>query len=439
MASETNQQRWQRLTLGYAESVNTFVAKGLAEGWENAGEEPVDVGRDELVPDVLNAIREANLNGETEKLRKQWPPAHAPFVDLLENKSQSISKVCFLSDGSILARIGSAFQEGKIVRIIGDDVTTVKGDVFFGVCPNKRFFCYSLYDGIEIRNGWDGDRIALCPWPKGNEGIPKKWDVKVFDHPPRPTQLIPFPDGRRVLLVSSDGIYVLSTDSSKRLLPSNEELEEHFRWLQEEEPDDELSMCLSMEHGAVSHDGKFIAVGSQDSTHLIFDQNLNLVGDIGNHSEYPHFAFFSSDDSMVAFNSCHFYNGVTIGVPLNKMPGLETPPYQENDDVNVLEKQSRVYAAASRDDELIIGDASGYVRAFSNDGKAKWNFFVGSTVNDIDISSDGSTLIVSTYAGFLSIVSLDAGTQNPYQIGNSKHMEIRRWIFWKDEKQPLIW
>ena len=71
-----------------------------------------------------------------------------------------------------------------------------------------------------------------------------------------------------------------------------------------------------MEHGAVSRDGRFVAVGCQDSSHLVYDDQLELIGDIGNQSEYPHYAVFSADQSMIAFNSCHFYNGITVGVPL---------------------------------------------------------------------------------------------------------------------------
>ena len=439
MTSETKQQAWQRKTLQYVESVNTFVAKGLVEGWENAGEEPTDEGRDELAVDVLAAIRDANANGQFESLRELWPPAHAPLIGLLEENGQSIPVVCVLSDNSILARLGAPYESGKIIHIDGNSVENVEADGFFGYDPNKKFFAYSRPDGIEIREGWNGNRVALCPWPTGLEGIPNGFDVKPFDKLPVPTRLIPFPDGKRVLLVSSDGIFVLSPEKAFRLLPTTNQLKEHFEWSQKEYPDDELSVGLSMEHGAISHDGKYIAVGSQDSTHLLFDGNLKLVGDVGNRSEYPHYALFNSDDSMVAVNSCHFYNGITLGVPTKLLPGLETEPYGEDERITILEDSARVYAGIARRDEFIIGDANGYVRAFGTDGTPRWQLFIGSSVGDIDISADGNTLIVSTYAGFLSIIKMDAGKQAPHQIGNSQHMETRRWMFWKNELNPLIW
>ncbi len=93
----------------------------------------------------------------------------------------------------------------------------------------------------------------------------------------------------------------------------------------------------------------------------------------------------------------------------------------------------------SRRDEFIIGDAAGYIRAFDTEGTYRWQHFIGSSIGDIDISADGLRLAVSTAAGFLSIIRLDAGCQAPHQIGNGNHLEERRWNFWKDEPAPLIW
>lgn len=218
-----------------------------------------------------------------------------------------------------------------------------------------------------------------------------------------------------------------------------EQMKEHFEWSLKECSDDELSLYLSMEHGAISKDGKLIAVGCQDSSHLVFNDQLELVGNVGNQSEYPHYAAFSDDQSMIALNSCHFYSGVTVGVSIELLPGLETEAYEEDKRTLILQDTARVYAAVSRGDEFIIGDASGYVRAFDLRGKRRWEQFIGSTVGDIDVSPDGKTLVVSTYAGFLSIFQLDAGSQAPHQIGNGGHYEQRRWIFWKDEQKPLVW
>ncbi|WP_250565149.1 hypothetical protein [Adonisia turfae] len=183
--------------------------------------------------------------------------------------------------------------------------------------------------------------------------------------------------------------------------------------LQENHADDELSLDLSMEHGTLSKDGHLIAVGAQNSCHLVFDAQLNLISEIGPHSEYPHYALFSADGRMVAFNACHFYNGTTIGILTDALKGMKTDFYEEDNRIAQLEDGARVYAGVSHQDEFIVGDASGYIRAFSIAGDFRWQLFIGSAISSMDLSSDGKTLVVSTYAGFLSIIQLGAGTPAP--------------------------
>ena len=439
MKTESGQEEWRRKTLDYVSAVNSFVEKGLRDGWEQAGEEPKDSGREHLVPQVIDAVRSANKTGDLAGLRERWPPAHLPFIEALEKNGQSIPTVCLLDDGSIVARIGSEYEPGRVVHIRGDSVEDVQDVEFFGRGPNRRHFAVAKPEGVQILDGWRGSQVSLCPWPTGLEDVPGGFEVSRLDSPPKPTQLVPFPDAKRVLLVSEEGIFVLAPSGARRVLPTREDMREHFDWLRKEHPGDELSLNLSMAHGAISADGKLVAVGSQDSTHLVLNDRLEVVGDIGNRSEYPHYALFSSDGGTIALNSCHFYNGITIGVPTKLLPGLSTKPYEDDERIPALEDGARVYAGVSRNDEFIIGDAGGYVRAFSTTGQSRWQHFIGSSVGDIDISPDGKTLVVSTYAGFLCIIQLDTEKRSPYQIGHGNNREVRRWVFWKNEAKPLIW
>lgn len=440
MQTESDQQKeWREKTLAYAKAINDYVEKGTKDGWENAGDEPSSAGRDHLVPDLLVVLREANRLGKTDLFREHWPPAYEPFAFMLDENGQSIPMLCLLPDDSILARIGAPYESGKVVRIQGATVETVPGIEFFGFCPNRRYFAAAGNHGIRITDGWQGEEVALCPWPTGTEDIPEGFSVAPLKSHPDPARLIPFPDGRRVLLVSEDGIFVLSPDGANRLQPTPEELKEYFSWSQKEYPEEELSVNVSMEHGAVSPDGEYIAVGAQDGKHHVFDKRLKLIAEVGPHNEYPHYALFSADSDMLALNACHFYNGATIGVPTAMLNGLNTDYYEEKEGIILLQDGARVYAGVSRNDEFILGDAYGYLRACSKTGESRWQHFVGSTINAIDMSPDGKKLVVSTYAGFISLIELDAGKQQPYQIGNGGHYEERRWIFWKNEPAPLTW
>jgi WD40 repeat protein len=270
--------------------------------------------------------------------------------------------------------------------------------------------------------------------------MPEGYDVAVAPSALDLVKVIPFPVGDRVLAVSTKGVFVLASDRATRLLPTPEEMKNHFEWLQKAHPMEPLSHTISMAHAAISRDGKWIAAGHQDSRHCVFDgSTLQQIAEIGGMSEYPHFAVFSDDSRIAAFNACHFYSGVTIGVRTQDFHSLHTKPYQEDARIKVLQDGPRVYAAAFRADEFIIGDANGYLRAFDVSGKSRWQHFIGGTVADMDISPDGKVLAVTTYAGFLSIIDLDTGKRDPFTIGTGTHKERRRWLIWKKELKPLMW
>ncbi|TVS17718.1 MAG: hypothetical protein EA417_06245 [Gammaproteobacteria bacterium] len=435
----SKQEEWRRKTLDYVASINAFVARGLEVGWDQAGAEPKSPDRSHLVDDALAAVREANRSGQLDGLRERWPPAHEPLVELLEANGQSIPVLCVLPDKSIVARLGAPFEPGSTVHIRGDAVQTLDDVGFFGRSPNRKYFAIATSDGVRVQEGWGGPQTGFFPWPTGLEGVPDGEKIEPLAAPPTPSRLIPFPDGSRVLLVSSQGVFVLESDHATRLLPTGEQFQTDLEWLREAGEDETLSVELSMEHGAVSHDGKWIAVGAQDSAHLIFDARLKIAGKIATDGDYPHYALFNADDSMVAINACHFYSGSTLGVPIDLLPGLKLDEYQDDARIIDLEEGARVYAGTARGNAFIIGDAGGNVRAFDAEGTPLWQFHIGSTVGDIDLSDDDEMLVVSTYAGIIAIVQMNAGEQAPHQIGNSQHMETRRWLFWKNEAQPLIW
>lgn len=440
MPIESEQQKeWKEKTLAYAKAFNEYLSKGVKEGWENAGEEPSAAGREHLVPYLLTALREANRLGKTNEFREYWPPAHEPFNFLFDDNAQNIPMLCLLEDDSILARIGLPYESGMVVQIKGNQIEPVADVLFFGACPNKRYFAAAKTDGISVMDGWQGEEVIFLDWPTGVEDIPEGFQVPPLNSRPDPSRLIPFPDGQRVLLVSEDGIFVLSSDGAHRLQPTKTELSEYFSWAKKEGQGVELSVNAAMEHGAISSDGKYIVVGAQESKHLVFNENLQQIAEIGPHNEYPHYAIFSADNQILALNACHFYNGVTIGVPASILDGLNTDYYETKDEFILLQDGARFHAGVVKEDEFIMGDAYGHIRAFSKTGQYRWQHFVGSAINAIDISKDGKKLAVSTFSGFISLIDLDAEKQQPYQIGNGGHYERQRWIFWKNEPEPLTW
>ena len=438
-SSETPQEEWRRKTFEYAENVNAFVEKGLRDGWDSVGEEPNSSGRDHLVSDLLKALKRNAKQDPTKSISEFWPPAHAPLVSpIIQDQGQSVPVIALLDDGSILARIGPSYQDGYVVKITSQGIQKIPEVSYFGQGPNKRYFAVPKIDGVSITDGWDGPETCFCPYPTGLEDVPKGFDVPKLESAPSIDRLVPFPDGKRVLLIGDEGIFVLAPDQARRLLPTTDAQEDFYKYLQEEEPEAPLSCDLSMSHGHISHDGQMIAVGSQASGHMVFNSDCEEIADIGGISEYPHYAVFSKNDDMVALNSCHFYNGGTIGVPTNLFGDYASEAYELDPKHIELDNQARVYAATSSKDLFITGDAHGYIRGFDRTGKTAFRIHLGSSIGDIDISKDEKTLVVSTYAGFVALYDLEATAKAPHQIGVGDVLELCRWVFWKNT-DPFLW
>lgn len=376
--------RWGDQTIAYVTAVNAYVRRGMTEGWKNIDrtEAPKDT-TGPMAEAALNAIRRANEDGKTDGLHERFPRSHSPFWEMLNENGQPLPVVYLLDDDRIVLQVGTPAESGHAVLIDGDSVKSLSPSIVsIGRSPNRHFFA----------------------------------------------------------VAQPEGIFVLTANGALRLLPTDDQMKVECESLQTDDAEDPLTILLSMEHGTISPDGKLIAMGHQDSLHYVVDsESLKIVGEIGNMSEYPHYAAFSADGSMIAFNSCHFHEGATIGLPTNLLPGIKTDPYELDKRLVNLEDGSRVYAAVSRGDEFIIGDARGYLRAFDLQGNARWQHYIGSTICDFDISRDERQLIVTTCAGFLCILDLDTGEADPFVIGTATHKERRRWLFWKNEAKPLIW
>ena len=441
-SNEALSRQWREESERYASAINAYVKRGMETNWEGMQEsdEPKDT-RQPLASQVLEAVRAANESGRIDGLRDRFPTAHSPFIEMLEENGQSLPVVLLLDDGRIVLRVGAPYHPGYVAVISGNEVSRLPGEVItIGRSPNRKIFAKVTPSGVILLRGWSGPVTARLPWPTGAEGVPPGFEAKPIESVPTTTEIVPYNSGDRALLVSPEGVFVLETQRAVRLLPTQDDFREHFEWLQKEYPEDPLSYHIDMDHGALSPDEKWLACGHQSSVHYIFDAHTyKVAARIGNLSEYPHYALFSSDSQVVALNSCHFYSGRTLGVPLRLLPGLTTKAYEVDERLTQLEDGSRVYAGVCRGDEFIIGDAGGYLRAFDTNGKARWQHFIGSSMGSIDISEDGKTLVATTYAGFLSIIDMDTGKRDPFAIGTSDHRERRRWLFWKKESKPLIW
>lgn len=411
---------------------------------------------------VVHRYADADLG---ERFRQRFAFAPDAFVQRAANAGCFIGPVIALDDGRVLARIGPAYDDtAHWVAVQGPQHQPLPALRGVGRSPNRHIFAQSDGQQITTHQGFDGPVIARFALPRGNEGLPTHVQVAPGPLGQRCDELIPFNDGQRVLLLNPTGIYLLTpTDNGgndgrsdgggvQRLHPQTFDEDGPYTW-PKNQMDEEVggqtitTLALDMLHMALSPDERHIAVGDQDSSHILLDARGNLVAEYDPQSSYPHHTAFSHDGTRLFANSCHFYWGSTLSVPLAPFPPpvaqeqADAPQRAPTDaeDLPTLDDRCRVYASATQPGLVVLGDADGYLHALSDDGQALWRHHIGSTISGMDMAPDGSVLWAASYGGYLVRLERSEAGMDPYSIGTSPYVETSRWIFWGDEAGPVRW
>ena len=416
------QKEWNEKGEKYAKAVNDMVAFAEVHGWDAyKGEDAVDEreGVTQLCEAVFELLKEANERGETVKFRADFPPSNVIFDKKLRKKLRDIDQICPLGGENVLFIASN--DDGKTLYLLeGDCVSEVADDVI-AVGKSKRNEIYALLnqDEVWLIRGYDGK--------SGGELVARfSHELEIiYDE----AEILPFNDGSKVLLVAHDGIFLISQSGAKLIHPTYED---------EGEDEDEYELEIAMANATISNDNELIVAGEQDTDeHVLMDRDGERLGGIGAQSAYPHFCLFSADDTQLITNSCHFYNGVTIGVDRALLKrGLEVgfydPDGSDEQNFTLIDDAMRVYAGVATQDFYILGDAYGYIKAVGKDGRKIWRHYLGGTIKSMAISEDGSVLFVGTYGGRLHKLRLGAG-QDSHTIGNGNHKEEFRLIAFEDK------
>ena len=402
------QEEWNTKGEKYATEVNEMIEFGEKNGWENwKGKEPEDK-RGHLTDSVIKLLRKANSENKVNEFRQHFPPAHTPLIKYFEEKGQSIDQIHFIENEKIVFLTGTAYQKRQAFILNKEDLIKLDESIdAIGKSKRGNVFAIQIGNKITTTNGWQGELISEFEI-KENEGIGI-------------SQLIPFNDGLKMLSITSEGVYLMSKSEEKMIHPVRD-LE-----------DDEWDSYMSMENGTLSNNNTYIIVGDQDSDHRVLDINGTQIAEIGPQSSYAHFCLFSGDDSHLISNSCHFYNGITIGVQSNRLSELKIEAYEESDLYDVIEDGMRVYCGIAFDDHYILGDAYGYIKAIDIKGQLKWRHFLGSTIGGLAISDNKEILWVASCTGMIHKLRLGKGHRDNHTIGNGNHYEDFRLILWRGE------
>jgi len=412
--NNTLQTAWNSMGHSYAREMNAMLESGetpLRDNWDSGI--PADI-RHELALEVLSLLKKANKEGSIETFRAQFAPTYAPFINIIQEQGQSIENLCYIHDKTIAFVIGTAYEKRKAYLLNGKTVVRLSDTIVsIGKSSQNGVFAIANNTSVVTYKGWEGRKIFEFKLP-----VVKELAI---------SQVIPFNDGLSVVVVSSEGIYLLSTRGNSKIHPV-------------QDPNNtNLNDYIDMEHAALSYNNTFIALGDQSSAHRILNRYGQEIAAIAPQSSYPHYALFSKDEQQVVLNSCHFYNGITIGVPTTDIQKLQTDAYTENYSHTVIDKNCRMYTAIATAGYYIFGDAAGFIKAIDKDGKNLWNYFLGDTIISLAISDDEKTLWVASCSGMIHTLTLNAGQRDNHSVGNGNHYEEFRVIFWKNELQPLIW
>lgn len=402
--------------------------------------------RKPAAPTVLQLARVVNRWADEDlaaRFRQRFSFAPDAYVRHAANAGCFIGPVFALDDGRVIARVGPVYGDAaRWMAVQGMALTPLPALQGLGRSPDRRCFARSDGHHITTHQGFEGPEIARFALPQGNEGLPPHIEVQAGPQGGRCDTLIPFNDGQRVLLANPTGVYLLHGGTVQRIHPQEFDEDGPYTWPKNQGESEEgvAELALDMLHVALSPDERHIALGDQDSPHLLLDAQGHVLRRYEPLSSYPHHAAFSHDGRLLFANACHLYSGCTLAATLG-----DAPPQPDADSADAVDEglaintSWRVYASATLPGQWIAGDANGYLHAVSNTGQRLWRHHIGSTISAVEISADGGTVWAASYGGYLVQLRREEAGMDPYSIGTSPYTEVRRWIFWSDEAAPLCW
>jgi hypothetical protein len=443
-------------------SVAEHDARELADFHEGRSEQPSmanDTRSPELAEQVLAEVIRLNALGRAGEARALFDPAHAPFIPELEKGGRGLTCCAILGANEFLVNQGTSYTKKTTWHLQGDRITPAQTLVTFAWSRNRRHFLAVREDGtIALHRKYGDAAYDVIPSIPGSAFVPNGLPADLAasyetpgDHAGYSHSAIS-DDGTKILLCDETrGIVLLCKERSgwnvKLLYPSiSLDLEDLV--VENDEGGKEVYTSFDMIHSALSPDGRYAALGAQSSTHYILDirDEPSLHAKLGHLSEYPHDACFSSDSELVAFNSCHFYNGVTFVSEVSRVKGLNTQPYDLHASQLVLNPYLRVYASGylpgsmtSRQNGAFLLAGSGFATCVATDGKVLWELGFGSSAGAVDVCPETGRVLIASYSGILHLLDPARQQDPPIFSGYKAPQELRRWLFWERLKQPLVW
>ncbi len=201
-------ERWIREGKAFKDSINSWLDIIYVDKDEPDTECPEETRKD-MAEYVLEQLVKFNEEGKHKEFRELFPPDNDPLGnDILNNSYRwcSIRKVAMLADGRVLTKIGDYYEWQGVYIMSGDEITEVEDVLNFGFSKDKKYFAKVYEDRIDIHEGWDGPVVSTFGFPEGSDAREIQLDsVEVLS------------DGKRIVLVSHRGIFIIDEKSCRLL------------------------------------------------------------------------------------------------------------------------------------------------------------------------------------------------------------------------------
>lgn len=442
----SNSKRWIAEGIQFKDQLNAFL-DAIYSGKEGP-EEPNET-RGDMEAFMLDKIITLNETGEHKKLRELFPPAVEPFSENFYNHfASSINQLNVLKDGRIIVRgDGNIYINNGYVFMLEDDkITEQKNILAFGVSANKEYIAKVTSSEINIYTDWDGEIVSTFQYPVGygkatdNKNVRdfKKKGLLVLD-----VQV--FNNGKKVLLTTRNGVFLLEEKASECILPTQEMLSGFIEeFYEDNKKSKKFKIELDYFHAKLSPDNTKIAAGFQMSEHHIYEDKGNgftLTGKIQARSEYPHAVGFHDKLDHIALASCHFQKSGTIGMDLKNLPITANASWYQDFDkrFDFMDDRNWVYCIQPFQDGYLLGANGGYIWYIDpKDQTAKKYLHLGGTIMSMDFSADKKYLVVGTFSGFIVKLDMTVPERDKTLVTNLNLKEINRWMLWKGPG-ALIW
>lgn len=433
-------EQWQQQGRDYVAAVRRYQLHHDAQ--DSTDTEPPLPEADPRKADAATALQLARVvhrchdPGLSRRLREHFAYAPDALLPRSREAGQCVSAVFLLDAERLLARIGEPWRDDHHWLLL-NGLRHSALPRLQGAGRSLDGHCWALCEdgALSTRRTLEGPAIAHFPLPRGDEQLPAL--LGLHGESPlaqRCDQLIPFSDGQRVLLRNPTGIYLLHPGRVQRLHPQVFDEDGPYTWPKNQEGN---GLGLDMLHMALSPDERWIALGDQDSVHLLLSADDGQVRhQLEPQSSYPHHAAFHGGGAWLLANACHLYNGVTGAWELATLANASGDAPEPAHSLQPW----RIYASAPLPGGItVVGDADGYLHAIGPQRQTLWRHHVGGTIASVDASPDGSTLVAGSYGGYLVGLQRGDAGMDPFSIGTSPYEERWRWIFWDGEDGPLRW